>query len=208
MHKHSPRPCITMDCSKKVDQRGTLWRAGGHWPAPDDQHQAGLHQLWMFGLGSSPGAPGRLPRARLPRPVPSTTPAVAQASLGARRGRRGGRGICGTAGKATGPRSLLHRPRQSRGGAKRAGPESGAGQGCSPWTALRRESGGPYGLINHESSHGSCPLLWPNSSRSLIIELRADTSTFRPFQPRPPVWAWEARWKSGPWGCRATLGHL
>lgn len=103
LHKHSPRPCITMDCSKKVDQRGALWRAGGHWPALDDQRQAGLHQLRMFGLGSSPGAPGCLPRACPPRPVPSTTPAVAQASLGARRGRQGGRGICGTKGGATGP---------------------------------------------------------------------------------------------------------
>ena len=28
MNKHSPRPCITMDRSKQVDQTGALWRAG------------------------------------------------------------------------------------------------------------------------------------------------------------------------------------
>lgn len=207
LHKHSPRPCITTDCSKKVTQRGALWRAGGHWPAPDDQCQAGLHQLWMFGLGSSPGALGRLPRARPPCPVPSTTPTVAQASLGARRGGPGGHGICGTEARATSLRSLLHRLRQTearpRGQARSPGPARAAFHGLRS-----TDSGGPFGLINHESSHGSCPLLWPNSSRSLIIELRADTSKFRPFQPRPPVWAWETRWKSGPWGCRATLEHL
>ena len=207
LHKHSPRPCITTDCSKKLNQRGALWHAGGHWPAPDDQHQAGLHQLRMSGLGSSPGALGCLPRARPPRPVPSTTPAVAQGSLGARRGRPGGRGICGTEARATSLRSLLHRPQQTeagpRGQARSPGPARAALHGL-----LSAESGGPFGLINHESSHGSCPLLWPNGSRSLIIELRADTSTFRPFQPQPPAWAWEARWKSGPCGCRATLEHL
>lgn len=146
MHTHSPRPCITMDGSKKADQRGALWRAG-----PGTQEATG--QLWMtdakqafigyrhlvWGLEVPQELRAACP-GHSPCPVPSTTPATAQTSLGARKGHPGDRGIGRTEGRATSPWSLLHRPRQSRGRAERAGPESRASQGCSPRTALCKDS--------------------------------------------------------------------
>lgn len=205
MHTHSPRPCITMDRSKKADQRGALWRAG-----PGTQEATG--QLWMtdakqafigyrhlvWGLEVPQelraACPGPL---TLPCPInhPCNSPDLPGGQEGSPRGpwdrqdrRKSHQPLVPAAQTST---------EQRPGREGRPGVQGQPGL-LSTDCALQRQSGGPFGPINHKSSHGSCPLLWPNSSRSLIIELRADNPTFRPFQPRPPAWAWEARWKPGP----------
>jgi hypothetical protein len=63
-----------------------------------------------------------------------------------------------------------------------------------------------WGLINHKSSYGSCPLLWPNGSRSLIIEQRTDISSLRPFQPTSAIFVGLGRIRISSLGC--STGHL
>lgn len=121
-----------------------------------------------------------LSQAQLPPLAPSQpSPATAQSSVGAQDGQPGGA-------------AKSHQPVPGCPDLGTAAPRGWAMD--SVWSRAKlfvdrtpwRRSGGTFWLINHESSHGSCPLLWPNGSRGLIIEQRADISTFRPFHPWPP----------------------
>lgn len=135
--------------------------------------------------GPSAGTPGALSRAALLTsgvpascPVSQSSLVTAQSSLGAQKGLPGG------------PWDLQEEPLDRLSPAwpqqsQRLGQEVSvrAGPGCSPWTGLRGDRRETRWLINHESSHGSCPLLRPNGSRGLIIEQRAVVLHSDPSNP-------------------------
>lgn len=127
---------------------------------------------------SEPCSTAHLRRARL-LPRISVKPCHSPALLGGSEGAAwGGRG---TFRKSPWTAFLQPGPQQSQ----RLGQEVSvrAGPGCSPWTGLRGDRREARWLINHESSHGSCPLLRPNGSRGLIIEQRAVVLHSDPSNP-------------------------
>lgn len=147
------------DDPKKIAQRGVLWlgvgpERRGDRAAPEDQCQAGARP-----------SDTASPRLTHPRPLaPSQPSPPCPAHLGGPGG--------ATRHQSRGP--LFQRPRPWQRSAWRLGREGRASQGrprlismdCTPW----RRSGGMFWLINHESGHGSCPLLWANGSRGLVTE--------------------------------------
>lgn len=120
------------------------------------------------------------PPQACPPLAPYLSQALSQPSApwGLRRSCLGGRG---TFRKSLWTAFLQPSPQQSQ----RLGQEVSvrAGPGCSPWTGLRGDRREARWLINHESSHGSCPLLRPNGSRGLIIERRAVVLHSDPSNP-------------------------
>lgn len=122
----------------------------GDLPAAEDQRQVGPHRLDTASL-------------RETRPTPSC-PNSTKPHLGGLGGATGQK-RCWT---------LFLPPRPWPSAAWRLGCEGRASRGRqglfstdrTPW----RQSGGMFWLINHESSHGSCPLLWANGSRGLMTE--------------------------------------
>lgn len=146
-----------------------LWTVGGQAP------QKASEELWA--VQYCPPQTYLITSCRI-----STKPCHSPAFLGGLGGAAWEAVGGATPGRATGPASLLPRPWHSS--AQRLGhairPFS---MDHAPWRWAR----GTFWIINHESGHGSCPLLRPNGSRGLIIELRADSSIFRPFQPQSPL---------------------
>lgn len=176
------QPPTTPNPSKKTGWRGALWLelACAQWVTnqlcsrlPGVSPQSASRELRPPSTQTLPPPGSRLP---LPHPnKPHTCP------LRAWEGCTGGHGLSGTARKAAG-----HPPCCPDLG--RAAPEAGPeGQGWRRGPRLlsmdrtpQRRSGGMSWLINHESSHGSCPLLRPDGSRGLITERRTDISMSDP----------------------------
>lgn len=96
MHKHSPRPCITMDRCKQVDQTEALWRAGPGTQAATGQLQMPTpsrlssvmdiwSRVWWYPRSSGPPAPGP-PTSLCPINHPCNSPGLPGGQEGSPRG--------------------------------------------------------------------------------------------------------------------------
>ena len=96
MHKHSPRPCITMDRCKQVDQTEALWRAGpgtqaatGQLQMPTPSRLSSVMDIWSgvwwYPRSSGPPAPGP-PTSLCPINHPCNSPGLPGGQEGSPRG--------------------------------------------------------------------------------------------------------------------------